>query len=71
MSSAQYSMKDLDVSNDTDDSFGGACPPPVPLRPLSSRASRCAAIAKRVLGLLAVGIIGGVVLFKLGLSTLR
>jgi hypothetical protein len=30
-----------------------------------------AAIAKRVLGLLVVGVIGGVVLFKLGLSAFQ
>lgn len=34
-------------------------------------ASLLAAIAKRVLGLLVVGVIGGLVLFKLGLSAFQ
>lgn len=48
-----------------------AVPQKVACAPSSNLLHACSAIAKRVLGLLAVGVIGGAVLFKLGLSTLR
>jgi hypothetical protein len=73
-SASQYSMQDLEISNDTSDSFGGACR--AAARCWSGLTLRCrcvlpAAIAKRVVGLLVVGVIGGVVLFKLGLSAFQ
>ena len=73
-SASQYSMQDLEISNDTSDSFGGACR--AAARCWSGLTLRCrcvlpAAIAKRVVGLLVVGVIGGAVLFKIGLSAFQ
>ena len=75
-SASQYSMQDLEISNDTADSFSGACRAAgrydlFVLRRTSRASSSLAAIAKRVLGLLVVGVIGGLVLFKLGLSAFQ
>jgi hypothetical protein len=81
-SSAQYTMQDLEVSSDTDESFLGApasccswscssCTCASRVRLTRPRGAARAAIAKRVLGLLTVAVGGGALLFYLGLSSLR
>ncbi len=74
-SSSQYTLQDLEVSADTDFSFGGTLPAlrcDIALAVADHLHARApAAIAKRVLGLLAVAVVGGVVLFYAGLPALR